>query len=196
MTRARLAIPLLALALVAAACADEEVPAAATGPSATGPTATGPTGATTGATGPTAESPSPEPGAELEDGRHFGFVRSVSPEASTLELDLAYFLTGEEASEAAAEHGDEAPPPNDYYIVNDNDRLRTLDLSPDLQILLLDWERCCDETLSATVEDFATAIAASEPIEIDGHVYYGAFSPYWLTVEGGVVTTIEEQYLP
>lgn len=200
MARARLVPLVLVLLLSAAACADE-APAGSpdtgpTGPSGTGPIGTGPTGATTetGPTGPTG--PTSEPAPELEDGRHFGFVRSVDAEGSALILDLAYFLTGEEASQAAAEHGDEVPPPNDYYIVNDNERLRTLTLSPDLRILLLDWERCCDETLLATLEDFAAAIDAPEPITIDDHVYYGSSSQYWLTVEDGVVTTIEEQYLP
>ena len=40
-------------------------------------------------------------------------------------FDLAYFLTGDAANQAAAEHGDETPVPNDYYIVNDNPSLRT-----------------------------------------------------------------------
>ncbi|MGZ5351548.1 MAG: hypothetical protein ACXWXQ_02005 [Actinomycetota bacterium] len=199
MTRPRLAPALLVLVLLAAACADEPGRSAATGP-------TGATGGTdpTGATGPTSgtpapsetDSPTPEPSPELEDGRHFGFIHEVDAAAATLVLDLAYFLTGDAATEVAVEHGDEAPPPNDYYIVNDNERLRTLALSPDLEIALLDWDRCCDETFLVPLGDFAAAIAADDPVTIEGRLFYGRSSTYWLTVEDGVVRRIEEQYLP
>jgi hypothetical protein len=123
-------------------------------------------------------------------------VRSVDAAGSAVEFDLAYFYTGEEANEIAAERGDETPVPNDYYIVNDNPRLRTLELAADLELVLLDWSRCCDETFSPSLDDFAAAIAGDDPVTIDGRLYYGRSSQYWLTVGGGAVTRIEEQYLP
>jgi hypothetical protein len=198
MVRARSAVLLVAVALTAAGCANDEPGAGATG-SQTG--TTGPTGAT--ATGsippsdsPTAsESPSAEP-AELEDGRHFGYVRSVDVEALSLVFDLAYFLTGDEANAAAAEHGLETPVPNDYYIQNDNPKLRTLDFAPDIELVLLDWNHCCDETFQGNLGDFADAINGGEPVTVGDVVYQGALSQYWVTVEGGLLTRIEEQYLP
>ena len=196
MTRFRLIAPLLALALLVTACADE---GEGGGPTA----ASGPT-SETGTTGPTGGSPTPDDtptesptvAPELEDGRHFGYVRSVDPGAPALEFDLAEFYTGDEANEIAAERGDEVPVPNDYYIVNDNPRLRTLALSAGLELELLDWNRCCDETFSPTLQEFADAIASGQPTEIGDHLMYGALSQYWLTVEDGVITRIEEQYLP
>lgn len=176
------------------ACADDPTvgPTAATGVGGTGATATtGPTG-TTGATG----SPSPSVVPELEDGRHFGFIQSVDPDAGTMAFDLAYWLTGEEAAEAAAEHGDEVPPPNDYYVVNDNPKLRTLQLADDARILLLDWDRCCDETIEPDLELFADVISQGGFVKVDGQLYYGTDGSYWLTVNGGVVERIEEQYRP
>lgn len=184
-----------------AACADEEPTAASTsatgasGPTATGVTGTGPTGVTA-PTGPTDPSPEPSLAPELEDGEHFGFIQSVDAGAGTLVLDLAYFLTGEEANQEAAERGLETPVPNDYFIVNDNPKLRTLALASDLELALLDWNNCCDDFIEGDLATFADAIGASEPITVDGQLYYGSLSPYWLTVEGGVVTRIEEQYLP
>lgn len=202
-----------ALSISVAACANGQGPEAgagsASGPTATsgatggtaasGPTVTGAseaTGATasTGATGPTAGGVSPAP--ELEDGRHFGFVQSVDPAGASMVFDLAYFLTGEEANQASEAHGGENPVPNDYYIVNDNPRLRTLSLSPDLRVLLVDWDHCCDRFVRIDLEDFAAAIAAEDPVTIDGRLFYGSLSPFWLTVQGGLVTKIEEQYLP
>ena len=146
---------------------------------------------------PTEEpSASPTPSPELEEGRHFGFIRSVDPDGMTLVFNLAYFLTGEEANEAAAEHGDEVPVPNDYYIVDDNPKLRTLVLAPDVELALVDWSRCCDRTFDGDVDVFATAIEAGEPVTVGDDVYNGAWSPYWLEVAGGQVLRIEEQYLP
>jgi hypothetical protein len=133
---------------------------------------------------------------ELEDGEHFGFVESVDATGGTMVFDLAYFLTGQEANEAAAERGLETPVPNDYFIVNDNPRLRTLVLAPDVELALLDWDTCCDEFIERDLAIFAEAIDADGLVTIDGQLYYGSLSPYWLTVEGGFVTRIEEQYLP
>jgi hypothetical protein len=74
----------------------------------------------------------------LEDGRHFGFIRSVDLNTSpkTISFDLAYRLDGEEANQAAAERGYPTPVDNDYFVVNDNPKLRTVTLSPDAEILL------------------------------------------------------------
>jgi hypothetical protein len=212
MTPTRSAILAVALAVSGAACASDAGPGGATGSAtgasaathatgATGPTAGTGTAGATGATGSTAPppasaSPSPEPSPELEDGRSFGFVESVDFAGGTMVFDLAYFLTGEEANQASEERGGENPVPNDYYIVNDNPRLRTLALSSDLEILLLDWDRCCDRFVDTDLDDFAAAIEADDLVRIDGRLYYGSLSPYWVTVEGGVVTGIEEQYLP
>lgn len=197
----------LGLVAVVGACAKDadRGPGAATG--VTGATAasgstSGASGSTSasGATGSTDQStsagPSVEPGTDLEDGRHFGFIQTLD-EAGLMAFDLAYFLTGDEATQAAIEHGDEAPPPNDYYIVNDNPRLRTLTIAPDVAIVLLDWNRCCDHTISPDLATFAQVISAGDDlVEIDGQTYYGRLSPYWITVQGGEVTMIEEQYLP
>ena len=190
----------IASMLLLAACAEAGNDAAGTTTETdgTGPTAlTGPT-APTGTTGPTGSTGVPtgslEP--ELEDGEHFGFVESVNAEGETMVFDLAYFLTGEEANEAAAERGLEVPVPNDYFIVNDNPKLRTLALSPDLELALLDWNHCCDEFFAGDLTTFETAISTGEQVTVGGDVYLGALSQYWLTVENGIVVRIEEQYLP
>ena len=165
-------------------------PSAQTGPTGITP-ATGATGATaTGATGATAP-------AELEDGRHFGFIETVDAPGGSITFDLAYFFTGDEANEVAAERGDETPDPNDYYVVNDNPRLRDLALAPDVTISVFDWNRCCDEQVVVDITTFADVMAQPDgSVEMDGQLYYGVLSPYWVTVEDGVVTEIEEQYLP
>jgi hypothetical protein len=134
------------------------------------------------------------PGPELEDGRHFGYIESIDLETpvGTVVFDLGYFLSGEEANQAAAEDGYPTPVDNDYYIVNDNPRLRTLLVSPDITIRLVDWGYSTG-LFSADARRFQQSFA------LDGYPlgrYKGRFSPYWLTIKGGVVVTIEEQYQP
>ena len=106
-------------------------------------------------------------------------------------FDLAEFLTGDAAAEAAAEHGDESPPPNDYYIVNDNPRLRTLPIATDAELQIIDWTDCCDALVVGDLRLFSDALVHVDPAGL-----YHPSSPFWITVEGGAIATIEEQYLP
>jgi hypothetical protein len=174
--------------ILAAACDGSE-------PSAR-PTASPSTPTPTTATLPPA-SPSPSPtDAALEDGEHFGYIQSMDVEGSpqTLVFDLAEFLQGEAANEAAREDGvigEGESVPNDYYIRNRNPRLRTLVLDDEVRITVVDWDHCC-ETIRGDPALFATAFGEATHTG----TYRGAASPYWLTVVGGRVVAIEEQYLP
>ncbi len=189
------------LTLVGAACAGD-------GGVSTSPSAPTPSTAESAVTTPTTPSIEPSeivptpttspssaasPSPTLEDGRHFGYIRSIDPSSETLVFDLAYFLTGDEANQAAAEHGDETPVPNDYYIVNDNPLLRTLRLAPDVQIRVIDWGNCC-EPVQGELQPFVDAFHTKH--HPWNAMYPGGESPYWLTVEDGVIVEIEEQYLP
>jgi hypothetical protein len=108
-------------------------------------------------------------------------------------FDLAYLLSGDAANKAAAQRGYETPVPNDYFIINDNPKLRTLELSPTVSILLLDWANCCQTRFQADRQKFQHAFTLkSYP---NGN-YKGEFSGYWLTVKGGFVVKIWEQFFP
>lgn len=140
------------------------------------------------------ESTSATPSSELKDGRHFGYIESINLDTlpGTVAFDLAYLLTGEEANQAAAEDGYPTPVDNDYYIINDNPRLRTLVVSPDVTIRLVDWGHSTG-LFSADPGRFQQSFALDDyPLG----TYKGKFSPYWLTIKDGVVVTIEEQYQP
>jgi len=131
----------------------------------------------------------------LEDGRHFGYVRSVDTDARTIEFDLAYFLSGKEANDAYHAAGGTGPVPNDHFVVNDNPMLRTLPLSPDLRLRLLDWNHCCETFFAGDLALFAQAIEAQDDVT-DGDLIYRGQSSWWITIENGQVTQIEEQYSP
>jgi hypothetical protein len=80
---------------------------------------------------PTPAKPASRPAASTTTatrGSDFGFVRSWYAKGGTfyLRFDRAVMLTGAAADAASAAHGGESPVPNDYYIQNDNPRLRDL----------------------------------------------------------------------
>jgi hypothetical protein len=149
----------------------------------------------TGSVGGAVSAPPPVDAA-LEDGRHFGYVRSVDPDAGTIEFDLAYFLSGKQADRAYQEAtGDTGHVPNDHFVVNDNPMLRTLTLAPDARLRLLDWNHCCETFFDGDLSLFAQAIEQQTDVA-DGDLIYRGQSQWWVTVENGVVTEIEEQYSP
>jgi len=142
------------------------------------------------------QAPTSSSSSALEDGRHFGYVRSVDPDAGTIEFDLAYFLSGKEADQAYQEAtGDTGHVPNDHFVVNDNPMLRTLTLAPDARLRLLDWNHCCETFFDGDLSLFAQAIEQQTDVA-DGDLIYRGQSQWWVTVENGVVTEIEEQYSP
>lgn len=94
-------------------------------------------------------------------------------------------LGGAEAEAAAASRGTDVT--NDYFLVNDNPRLRTYRISPDAVV----WGSI---KLHRTVEasrmrlDDLVAFVTSAP-EDDLTLFH-------LDVQGGIVVGIEEQYRP
>ena len=196
----RLAVLALALAALSAACA--ETGAGSATPTGGGTersgTASG-SSATTSASASASASASPTSQASplIEDGRNFAFIKRVDAKADppTITYDLAIFLSGDEANQAAKEHGDETPVPNDYYVINDNPRLRTVPLAADARLALVDWNHCCDPTFEGVLSDFARAFEEGG-ITVDGHRYMGNLSSYWLVAKDGVIVRIEEQYTP
>jgi hypothetical protein len=165
-------------------------PTETTGPS---PQPTGSTGSTGSANPGCSGAPAP---ATLADGTYFGYVESVDVDSGTMGFDLACFYTGEEANEQAAQRGDEVPVPNDVYIVNDNTTIRDVPVDPSTELLLIDWNECCETSPGAELDAFASAIGGPDFVEIGGRRYAGGLSPYWVTIENGQVVLIEEQFLP
>jgi hypothetical protein len=136
-------------------------------------------------------STSPTGSPVLADGRHFVYVTDAArPEdgASTVTFDLAYFYRGERAEVEAAERGDEVV--NDYYIVNDNPRLRTLPLADVVVVRYIPVDQCCD-LQDGNVDAWLESILETNPTD-----YPGKDAAWWFRVEGGLITRIEQQFLP
>jgi hypothetical protein len=133
---------------------------------------------------PSPSPPQPQP-TPLGDGRHFGYIARATDQPATVQFDLAYFLTGEEANAAAAEDGVIAPGEsieNDYYIVNDNPQLRTLPVAAEVTVDILGTSGDPSTRERVSYTQFLLRTAP----DVD----------YWVTVEGGQVVGIEQQFRP
>jgi len=171
--------------------ADRSQTTGSTAPAATAPSTTDADAGGGAATSAPLTSPSGEP--VLEDGRHPAYLTDIDTAARTVEFDLIQFLTGDEATAAYIEDHPDDPggPPNDYYIVNDNPRLRRLSVAENVQVTVLDWEGGFNPQVIAFAD--LPAQLAADLVPDDDRIWP---SPLWLTVNDDTVTAIEEQYIP
>jgi hypothetical protein len=184
-------LSILAGAMIALSSDDGVEP----GPSETPSTGPSPTESAPSPASPEpTETVSPEPGepetALLEDGRHLVYVDTAfRPEdgPARVRFDLVYWFTGNEAEEVAAQHGTEAT--NGYYIENDNPRLRTLSLADEVEVMYVPEGACC-ELQPGEIDAWLESILGTAQTDYPEDV------PWWITVEDGQITRIEQQFLP
>jgi hypothetical protein len=137
--------------------------------------------------------PTAEPGDELSDGRYFVRLTDIQGGEEgplLLQYDLAFFLTGDEANQAAADRGLETPVPNDYLIVNDTHKLRLTPLAGTYGVKYIPEGNCC-QLVKAHIAQF---------YEWMGQTNLTDFPPkdtswWWITIANGEVTQIKQQYL-
>ena len=172
---------------------------AAVSPTATTPA---PTSATRSPKPTDTPSPTPSPiatgepgGDTLPDGRYFVQLTDIQGGEEgplLLQYDLAYFLTGEEANQAAEDRGLETPVPNDYFIVNDDPKKRLTPLEGVYSVKYIPEGSGLSSPVKAHEAQFLGWMG--EAVQTD-------FPPkdtswWWVTIENGSVTRIEQQYLP
>lgn len=141
----------------------------------------------------------PPPATDLPDGKWFGFVTVNGDNGPTVvTIDLAEILTGEEARRAAVEAGvieEGEDLPNDFFIHDPDDKIEILTLADDAVIKVL--SAMTPETYlsidAATLESLFNGSYTGEPV-------YGISpdvpAPMDITVEDGLITSIESVYLP
>jgi hypothetical protein len=120
---------------------------------------------------------------DLPDGRWFGYVTVTR--ADGLDLDLACWFSGEAAIEAAAEDGEESPPPNDYYVRNDNLAARSLAADPSVEVV---WYPDLGDPTSEATTTFADWVAQDRGA--------GGVPGIWVEIDDGSVVSIHEQWVP
>jgi hypothetical protein len=159
-------------------------------PSATAPSTTEANAGGGVATRPPKTSPPAKP--VLADGRHPVFLTDIDVGGRGVKFDLIQFLTGDEADSAWHEDYPDQPggAPNGYYIVNDDPQLRRLPVADEVAVTVLDWNAGF-QPLVVAFADLPTELAArahpGEPLGVN---------PFWLTVDDGTITAIEEQFIP
>ncbi|MGZ4759527.1 MAG: hypothetical protein ACXV95_10745 [Acidimicrobiales bacterium] len=120
----------------------------------------------------------------LPDGRWFGGLRSIDTAAGTLGLDLECLFTGDAANAAAAADGaSEVPVPNDVYVRNENQTVRTLHAVSDVAVGVLTYQLVGGVQFEPTKTGLATAGTL-----VDKSI--------WVEVLDGWVVAIQEQYFP
>jgi hypothetical protein len=128
------------------------------------------------------------PGAgALPDGIWYGYALSTKSkfDETFIEFDLGCFYTGDVAREKATAAGEE---PLDYYIVNQDPTTREVPVDQGATV----WSITGDP--SEGLEAIAlTDWPAAEPTYTN---CLGSSCSVWLYVNGGVVTEVQEQYLP
>ena len=132
------------------------------------------------------------PDIPIEDGKHFGYIEGITETA--IQFDAAAFLTGEEANDAAVASGaieEGEGVPNDYFIQNEDKSSGALSLSEDARVTIETTQDSVPGPAPADVGYLICVFSSRDPI-LEGH----RRSPYWITVNNGFVTRIEEQYLP
>jgi hypothetical protein len=174
--RALVVLPLMCIA-VAACSSSAKSPTSTTAASTT-------TAAPTTSTGRGSTGPSTTIATTIKES---AYVVAVDPAAHTVTLDPMEFLTGSPAN-AAYRHDNPGAgidtPPNDYYIVNPTKDRVVMPLTPDAVVLL-------HRTTTGILPD-------GKQITPDalGQLADLKFRPFWITIERGEVSEVEEQYVP
>lgn len=114
----------------------------------------------------------------------------ASGDSYVLSIDFVQFLTGQEAADAAKAHGDEMPA-NDLYVVNDNPKVREYPMQAGLTVRIT---TNADGTVdpmgrSMSLADWASAVNGSNAVAYKSGTYI-------VTLTNGVVTAIEQLYMP
>lgn len=185
-TLGKMAAVLLTLLFAGTACSDDDP----RGDSGRRSAAVSTTVAAASSTSWPASSPAEPVATDLADGQHFGFLKSVDAGGRTIGIDIAQWLTGAAANTAYAEEtGDNSGAPNDYFIKNVNPRLRTLkDAEITVQNIAPPRYPQVDATdVASNLRDLARFVA-----DTDASPRFLA----WVTLRGGVVVELHEQYVP
>ena len=113
--------------------------------------------------------------------------------AHTITFDYVQFLTGTAATKAAVAHGDTAE--NDYYVVNDNPKLRTFPVSSAVVIKL----HPANGPSYSRIFTFSAfkALISAHSATYGGKTYdWSSETTYYITVKNGKVARIEQQWVP
>jgi hypothetical protein len=136
----------------------------------------------------------------LVDGTYFGYIRAANNLGRTIDFDVAQWFTGSAANSAAEQDGSIEPGegvPNDYYVRNASTLVRTLPVVSEVAVTATGCIGGCGIQFAGSFDGLADSFDPnSNPHPTLDDQYRGPHSQYWVTVEGGSVIRIDEQYVP
>jgi hypothetical protein len=127
-----------------------------------------------------------------------GPARIVSIDEHTVTVDPIAWYVGDAAKQALVDHGfTEDDLTNDYFAPNDDTATQTLPVGADV-VVTSPWAEYgsggCELCQRVIGFDRLRAIVGGP--EPDGPTANVRHDPFWITVAGGVVTRLDEQYVP
>lgn len=132
---------------------------------------------------------------EAESGQYAVYLTGVEVAGRRLSFDVIQFLVGDDAARAYHRDVPDDPegPPNDYYIANESKQVRQAPFGADMRVRLVRLREDSDPDLDpGTFAELPAYLAQDEPSD----QLALSSNPFWLTVEGGAVTDLCEQYVP
>ena len=146
---------------------------------------------------PTVVTPPPAPGpSTAEDGKHFTLITKFASASGGVKLTADYLqlFVGKAAEKEAAKRGDTVE--NDYYIVNDNKKLRTFPVSSSVKIVLHPGEGP-QFSHTFTIWEFKSMInSGDEKIASGKHYLVNHETAFYVTIKNGAATRIEQFWVP
>lgn len=117
------------------------------------------------------------------------YIKGIDVSGRTMIYDQIQFLTGAAAKKAYKEDNPSATedaPPNDYWIRNVNPKLYTVPIASGVSI-----------TLNVLGDGGSTDKPATlAQLHDDLQKPYSGTVPFWLTITGGSIVKVEEQFVP
>jgi len=148
---------------------------------------------------------------DVEQMDGIGFIRKVDTKGQKryIEIDFINWYWGEGASRAVQQEegpkvcqdlGPGCLPPGGFYMVNNEARYETLELSPNasftFQTAQLDSTGSLKWNMPGTFGLFYTLINEGNQLENAGRQEFSGTIPFWIRREKGRVVQVAEQYIP
>ena len=173
-------ILLVAMTLLVGACDSKSKSTSTTTTTGTTTTTTADTATTAAPALPTAYVDS----GDYVNGRHIGVIKSVGAGNHTIDIDVEQFLTGDASG----------TPDNDYYIVNQSKLVRHLTVADSAALRL---QTLAQDAPLATSPDKGKSIDWPAFAQLwTTHANAATNTLFWITLQGGVVVSVEEQFVP
>jgi hypothetical protein len=135
-------------------------------------------------------SPSAAPSTFREGGQHAYITAATAGTGASITANVVQYYTGAKADEVASEHGD-PPPPDGYYIVASGPNGVRGSVSPGVAVR---YQPVSGGSARTGTYDAFVRRAAGKPVAGD---WPQISSALWrITVSGGLVTRIDQVYLP